>query len=208
MIHLKIITAYLPDTGKAHNAYFKIIPRHQNNSINPNAIYQSKKVKKTNSPEWNQEFYIPFYCFDSVIIEFWNKKVIGEKYLGKGEIKFIPEAFMQSSVQTMHINLEENPTHFQSYCTYTILPTLSSLDVKSTTQTALCVYIYLTYDPPIQPNQDQKVELFTQKINQNGTVFEKTYKNEDVNNKIGPSGPTTVYKYDAFFADDICFFLR
>lgn len=206
MIHLKIISANFPNEKKPLNPFFKIIPQHENNTINPTSLYKSKKKKKTNDPEWDDEFYIPFYCFDSLVIEFWNKKIIGEDYIGKGQIFLNPENLNQNSQQTFRIDLNNSSNNFQSFCQYSILPTMSSLNFKNTETVSLQVYMYLTYDPPLRSNEGEEVHLFVQSVNANGTVFERVFENQFKTSKNGPSGTTDIFIYDAYFSNETSFF--
>lgn len=204
MIHLKIISATFPPDDKPRNSYIKIIPKHCNNSINPTAIYKTKKIKKSNNPEWNAEYYIPFYCFDSVILEFWNKKVFGESFIGKGEIDFTPESFNQKEPQKMQISPEYSSNSFQSYCIYSISSTFSSLDYQPYRYDTLKFYIYLTYNPPLK--QGEEVELYIQKVDKNGSTYDKAFKEKEKVRKMGPFGLTDVYNFDGYFSKDVCFF--
>lgn len=206
MIHLKIISALFPPDGKPHNSFIKIIPEHGLNTVNPKAIYITNTIKKTNNPKWDQDYYIPFYCFESVFLEFWDKKVFGENYFGKSKINFTAASFNQEGPQNVLISLENNTNNFLSYCTYSISSVFSSLNDLPSKPELSRIYIYLTYDPPLKLSQNEKVFLYIQKVNLNGTIYDKTFKEKEKAYRMGPSGLTDIYNFSAIFSDDICFF--
>lgn len=160
--------------------------------------YVSEKIKDKN-PEYNEEFLIPFYCFSSLQIVFYEKKLITENSIARAKIQLNLQTFLASQPQSIPIELyypfKGAQPSFNFSITY--FP-LQNLPTKKATNPSL-IYIYLTYDPPLQLNT-QEVRLIFRGIEDNGTVYDPSTNSNVIidreSAKCGPSGLTQVIKID------------
>lgn len=199
MIHFKLISATNLPTSKKNkdcSCYAILYPK---NFDLPSLNYytKTKAIKNTSNPEWNQEITIPFVLCNSIRVEFWNKKAFGDELIGEGHIYF--QNFSNGSPQTSIINLSASFKNFsQPTFTYSIYSTLSNFDVKPLKKTEK-LYVYLTFEPPIQNDED--VQLFALGVNENGTIIDAATdlytKGESEASHFSPSGPTQVFSFNS-----------
>ena len=157
MLSLKIISAENLPPGRL---YAKIYPQ---NFGQRSELYNSTtdKSKKTTNPEWNHEIIIPFYCFQSAIIEFYNRKEL----IGTTEIPFTISTLNNRQPQKIAIR---NTKTASSFCTFSLTMSNGSLSMQRNL-IPMNIFIYLTYSPPLQFNQGE-VQLFVKTNSQNDQI--------------------------------------
>ncbi|KAK8871900.1 hypothetical protein M9Y10_007646 [Tritrichomonas musculus] len=206
MIHFKIISANdLPSSSKNKYCSSYVILCLQNFDLPSNVCYaKTETIKKTPNPEWNQEFIIPFVACNAIRLEFWESKAFGDQIIGTSYIYFQSDLFYQdlnSRVQTGSIILDKPSAECHPTFTYSISSSFSSFDVKPAKKTDN-IYVYLSYEPPIQPSQQEDVQLNVYGVNGNGTTVDPISdlytRGESEPTHCGPTGPTQVFYFNFF----------
>lgn len=197
MIHFKLISAI--DLSKfSCVTYVKIVPQMEG-VHNTEAYSITDKSSRTKEPQYNHEVNIPFYCLTSLELLFYQKKPGNDKLIGRSQIPFTLETFMLPQPQTQEIKLYEPfkdsyPSVKFSISYYPI----SNLIVNPVVNPKR-VFIYLTYEPPLQPNV-QEVDLMCKGLDDNGTIYDPSISEFVIKGKApircGPGGPTQVYYFD------------
>lgn len=196
MFHFNLISAI--DVSKRNcSTIVKIVPKmeEEENYFN---ISITDKVSNDSNPIYNHQILIPFYCFKSIELIFFEKKLIKETSIARATIPFSLSTFMNTQQQSTNLELY-NPfngadprVNFSiTYYPLTNLP-------KNQATNPLKVYVYLTYDPPLQHNT-QEVRLFCKGI-ENGILFDPS-TNENIRieqeaARCGPSGLTQVFYFN------------
>lgn len=197
MIHFKLISA--TDLSKfACTSYVKIIP--QMDGVNNSEPYSiTEKVSKKKEPVYNHEIEIPFYCLNSLDLIFFQKKLGKEKSIGIAKIPFTLDTFLLPQPQITDIKLYEP---FKDSCP-TVKFSVSYFPISylyiNPVVNPKRVFVYLTYDPPLQPNT-QEVDLICKGVDDNGTIYDPSISTyilrEKVPARCGPTGLTQVYYFD------------
>lgn len=125
--------------------------------------------------QYNHQILIPFYCFKSIELIFFKKKLIKETSITRETIPFSLSTFINTQQQSTNLKLYNpfNGSDPRVNFTITYYP-LTNLPKKQATN-PFKVYVYSTYDPPLQHNT-QEVRLLCKGI-ENGILFDPL-KNE------------------------------
>ena len=128
----------------------QIIPKTNDGKSNSEPYAVTQMISKKSDPQYNEEFTLPFYCFNAIKLLFWEKKLGKVKAFAYATIPLKLETFLKHQPQTIDVELVEpfknaRPTlEFSvSYLPYIPLNIRQPINPQN-------VYIYLTYDPPLQ----------------------------------------------------------
>lgn len=195
MFHFNLISA--TDISKRNSTTFvKIVPKMEEEE-NYFGISITDKVSNDSNPRYNHQILIPFYCFNSIELFFYEKKLFKENSIARSKIPLNLSTFMTTQQQSTNIELYSPFEGAKPQVAFSVsYYPLTSLPKKQITN-PLKVYTYLTYDPPLH-HDVQEVHLFCKGIN-NDTLFDpSTSENiiiEQEATKCGPSGLTQVFYF-------------
>lgn len=199
MLHLKIISAH-DLSKKSITSFIKVVPKIKD-SLNENffAYAVTEKVSKDTDPQYNEDILIPFYCFESVQLIFFEKKLVGERSIARITIPLNLSTFLKPQPITDSIELYYPFDGANATVTYSVsyFPSTNILTQKF--QNPMNIFVYLTYDPPLQLNV-QEVQMFCKGIGDNGSMVDPStnahIRIELEPTKCGPSGLTQVFYFD------------
>ncbi|KAK8850284.1 hypothetical protein M9Y10_018413 [Tritrichomonas musculus] len=206
MFHFKIISAHDLFQNKC-NSCVHVIPKI-NDTENYFDYYITDKVKDTD-PEYNEEILIPFYCFDSLQLVIFQKKLLAENSIARVNIPLNIQTFINNQPQSTAIEFYSSSSNFKPTFNFSIsyFP-LQSLPTKPASNPSL-IFIYLTYNPPLQHNT-QEVHLTCKGVTDNGTIYDPSTNDhitvDEESVRCGPSGLTQIIKINHYYVKNGKFF--
>ena len=95
--------------GKCVTDIIVNIPKTNDGKNNSEPYAVTQTISKKSDLQFNEEFTLPFYCFNAINLLFWEKKLGKVKTFASAKLPLTLETFLKHQPQTTDIELFEVP---------------------------------------------------------------------------------------------------